>query len=191
MGIDELRKILTWIDASYDTHVNMRSHTGGAISMGHGTIMSNSLKQKLNSKSSTEAETIGMTDVLPSSLWLVYFMEAQGYMIKENIVYQDNESAQRMEKNGKASCSNKSRHIAIRYFFMKDLYDKGKIKIEHCPTSVMLADYHTKPLQGSLFRKFRDVIMGYKNISWLALQVPSIKERVGENYLINGKVKKG
>ena len=84
--------------------------------MGHGTIMNKSLKQKLNSKSSTEAETIGMTDVLPSSLWLVYFMEAQGYMIKENIVYQDNESAQLMEKNGKASCSNKSRHIAIRYF---------------------------------------------------------------------------
>ena len=74
---------------------------------------------------------------------------------------------------------------------MKDLYDKGEIKIEHCPTKVMLADYHTKPLQGSLFRKFRDVIMGYKNISWLVSQVPSIKERVGENFLINGKVKKG
>ena len=93
-------------------------------------------------------------------------------------------------KNGKTSCSNKSRHIAIRYFFMKDRCDKGEIKIEHCPTNVMLADYHTKPLQGSLFRKFREVIMGYKNISWLVSQVPSIKERVREKFLINGKVKK-
>ena len=74
---------------------------------------------------------------------------------------------------------------------MKDRCDKGEIKIEHFSTNVMLADYHTKPLQGSLFRKFRDVIMGYKNISWLVSQVPSIKKRVGEKFLINGKVKKG
>ena len=50
---------------------------------------------------------------------------------------------------------------------MKDKVDKGEIKVEYCPTEQMMADFYTKPLQGSLFRKFRDVIMGYKPLSSL------------------------
>ena len=52
-----------------------------------------------------------------------------------------------------------SRHINIRYFFVQDRIGSGEIKVEYCPTAEMLADYFTKPLQGVLFRKFRDEIM--------------------------------
>lgn len=83
-------------------------------------------------------------------------------------------------------CLKQSRHIAIRYFFIKDKHDKGEITINHCPTSIMLADYHSKPLQGKLFRDFRAVIMGYKTVDWLINRVPSIKERVGSSNLIKG-----
>ena len=134
---------------------------------------------------------IGSTDILPYSLWLTYFLEAQGYIVKESIVYRDNSSAERMEKFVKASCSNRSRHIAIRYFFMKDRSDKGEIKLEHCPTSEMLSDHHTKPLQGKLFRLFREVIMGHRDISWLTNKVPSIKERAEGNSMINSLAGKG
>lgn len=47
----------------------------------------------------------------------------------------------------------------IRYFFIKDQVDSKRVKIEHCPTADMLADYFTKPLQGAPFRKLRDHIM--------------------------------
>ncbi len=57
----------------------MRSHTGGAMSMGTGATYSTSKKQKLNTKSSTEAELVGVDDVLPQAIWTKYFMEAQGY----------------------------------------------------------------------------------------------------------------
>ena len=72
-----------------------------------------------------------------------------------------------MLKNGRNSCTGNSRHIDIRYFFVKDRIDKGEVRIEYCPSLIMLADYFTKPLQGYLFKKFRDVIMGYKHISTL------------------------
>jgi hypothetical protein len=41
-----------------------------------------------------------------------------------------------------------------------DRIAKGELKVQWCPTADMIADYMTKPLQGKLFRKFRDIIMG-------------------------------
>jgi hypothetical protein len=71
--------------------------------MGTGGLMFKSTKQKLNTKSSTEAELVGATDYIPSTLWSKMFMEAQGHMITSNIFEQDNASAIRLEKNGRAS----------------------------------------------------------------------------------------
>ena len=82
-------------------------------------------------------------------------------------MFQDNTSALKMEKNGRNSCTGNSRHINVRYFFVKDRYDKGEIELRYCPTEIMLADFFTKPLQGALFLKFREVIMGWKDISTL------------------------
>ena len=90
-------------------------------------------------------------------------MECQGYKVTKNEVRQDNMSAIHMEKNGRNSCTGNSRHVDIRYSFVKDRVDKGELTIEYCPTSEMLADYFTKPLQGTLFRKMRAVIMGWED----------------------------
>ena len=53
-----------------------------------------------------------------------------------------------------------TKHINIRYFFCTDRIKKGKLSVKYCPTLDMIADYFTKPLQGSLFRKLRDLVMG-------------------------------
>ena len=179
MGADSLTQIRTWVDASYAVHPDMRSHTGGVISFGTGGIICKSSKQKLNTKSSTEAELIGASDYIPHTIWLKYFLEAQGYKVEKNFFEQDNESAIRLEKNGKASAGQKSRHINIRYFFIKDRVKSENIDIRHCPTLQMLADFFTKPLQGNLFKKFRDVILGYKHVNTLVQSTPSpVEERV-------------
>jgi hypothetical protein len=175
MGTDDLSTLYTWIDAAYAVHANMRSQTGGCMSMGRGTIHAKSSKQKLNTKSSTEAEVVGLSDYIPYTIWLVQFLTAQGYTLQTNHVYQDNQSAIKMERNGKASCTGNSRHIHIRYFFVKDRVDKGEFTIGFCPTSNMLADFFTKPLNGSLFQKFKAVLLGHAHISTLD---PSNKERV-------------
>ena len=85
----------------------------------------------------------------------------------------------KMEVNGRNSCTGNLRHVDIKYFWVKDRVDKKEVEIKYCPTTLMLADYYTKPLQGNVFRRFRDVIMGYTHINDL-LSDPAflLKERV-------------
>ena len=80
--------------------------------------------------------------------------------MESNIFYQDNQSAILLEKNGCRSFGEKSRHINIRYFFIKDVLRREKITITHCPTEHMIADYFTKPLLGNLFTSLRNIVMG-------------------------------
>ena len=70
-----------------------------------------------------------------------------------------------MEVNGRNLCTGNSRHVDIKYFWVKDRVDKNEVEIKYCPTTLMLADYYTKPLQRNFFRRFRDVIMGYTHIN--------------------------
>ena len=81
--------------------------------------------------------------------------------MNKKIVYQDNQSAIKMEKNGRHSCTGNSRHIDIRYFFIKDRVKSGAIEVVYCPTDKMVADFFTKPLQGSMFSVYRKTIMGH------------------------------
>ena len=130
------------------------------MSLGTGVIYGTSKRQKLNTKSSTEAELVGADNVMPQMQWTLYFLEAQGYKIHDNILYQDNKSAVLLETNGRGSSGKQTRHINVRYFFIADRIKSKEIRIEYCPTGIMLADYFTKPLQGLIFRELRDMIMG-------------------------------
>jgi hypothetical protein len=182
LGADDIRKMKTWVDASCAVHKDMRSHTGGVVSFGRGAAMSKSSKDKLNVKSSTEAELVGASDYLPCPTWAKKFLEAQGYPLEENIFCQDNQSTIRFKKNGRKSCGPNSWHIDIRCFFIKDRIDIENIDVQCCPTKHMLADFFTKPLQGALFRKFRAVVMGHEHIDSLKETTPTPpQERVGED----------
>jgi hypothetical protein len=181
IAADSFVDLHTWIDAAYAVHQDMRSQTGGCMSLGQGIIHGKSTKQKLNTKSSTEAELVGLSEYLPYNIWTMMFMDAQGYKLRSNTIYQDNQSAIRMERNGRNSCTGNSRHINIRFFFVKDRVDKNECKIEYCPTMHMLADFFTKPLQGTLFKVMRDAIMGIIPFKDLETYIASgLKERVGE-----------
>jgi hypothetical protein len=63
---------------------------------------------------------VGASDYVPHTIWARKFLQKQGYAIKKNTFYQDNQSAIRFEKNGRKLCGLNSRHIDIRYFFIKD-----------------------------------------------------------------------
>ena len=160
LGADNLRVVKWWVDASFAVHPDFKSHTGAIMSMGTGAFQSISKKQKLNTRSSTEAELVGMDDAATMMLWTVLFLEAQGYAVEKNILYQDNKSAILLEVNGRKSAGKRSRHLNIRYFFMTDQIEKGNVQVEHCPTDEMIGDFNTKPVQGEKFRKFRRGIMG-------------------------------
>ena len=148
-----------WVDSAHAVHPNMRGHTGMTMSLGEGSIFSVSTKQKLNTRSSTETKFIGVDDAMPYVLWTLYFLQAQGYDVRKVTLFQDNMSAMLLEQNGKWSSGKRTKHINVRYFFVKDRVDNGEVEVQHCGTNDMIADFFTKPLQGAQFHKFRDEIL--------------------------------
>jgi hypothetical protein len=160
LGADNDRLLMWYVDALFAVHPNMRGHTGGGLTMGRGFPISVSTKQKLNTKSSTECELVGIDDMMPIICWTRYFLLSQGYGIIENLLLQYNKSSILLEQNGRASSGKRTRHINIRYFFITDWVNLKEISIDWCPTKKMVAGFMTTPIQGSLFRELRDYIMG-------------------------------
>ena len=138
----------------------MKGHTGGTLSLGHGSMYSLSTKQKLVSWSLTEAKLIGVYDALPQMIWTGNFLQAQGLDIGKVVLKQDNMSSLLMASNRQTSSMKDTKHLAIRYFYIKEKVDKNEVTIEYCLTHDMTANYFMKPLQGKLFHQLRDQIMG-------------------------------
>ena len=160
LTVENLGIIRWWVDASYNVHDDCKGQTGAMMSLGQGAPISFSRKQKLNVRSSTEGELVGIDDALPFILWARYFIEAQGYTVKQNILYQDNKSTILLANNGRWSSSKRTRHIKSRYFFIKDKVESGEVSVEHRPTNEMWSDTLTKPKQGKGMRMDRAMLMG-------------------------------
>jgi hypothetical protein len=88
----------------------------------------------MNSRSLTEAEVVAADEVVGAMLWTKLFLQAQGYTVADNILYQDNRSAILLEENGRQSAGKRSRHLNIRLFFVRDQKEKGNLSIQYCPT---------------------------------------------------------
>eukprot|EP00980_Cylindrotheca_fusiformis_P020849 scaffold7838_cov89-Cylindrotheca_fusiformis.AAC.1 len=124
-----MNAIQWWVDASYGVHPDLRSHTGATMMMGKGSLYSKSMKQKINTRSSTEAELVGVNDAMSLILWTRNFLEAQGYDVTDNVVWQDNQSAMLLENNGTRSSTKRTRHLDIRYFFVTDNIKRGQMSV--------------------------------------------------------------
>lgn len=107
------------------------------MTLGKGGVINISRKQKLNTKSSTHSELVGANDASTTILWAKLFVEHQGYEVKENVLFQDDDkSTILLEENGMKSAGKRSRALNIRYFFITDQVEKGNMTIKHCPRDV-------------------------------------------------------
>jgi len=102
---------------------------------------------------------VGIDDAMGQVLWTRHFLAAQGEYVPTTTIYQDNKSTILLAENGKASSSKRTRHLNVRYYFVTDQIKKGHVKVAFCPTQDMVADFFTKPLQGSLFMRMRERIL--------------------------------
>ena len=129
-------------------------------SQGSGPILAKSSKQKIVTKSSTEAELVALSDLASLVIWSRDFLLAQGEPAGPATVSQDNQSTMALAARG-ASVSERTRHINIRHYWMKDRVDSGDIQIMYTPTEDMIADIFTKPLQGERFFRLRDLLLNW------------------------------
>ena len=169
LGAESLTELINFADVSFAVHPDMRSHTGGGASLGRGVFLPMSKKQRINTGSSTEGEVVGVSDYAPNTIWLLKFLEGQGYKQDLCLLYQDNEAAIKMLQNGKKSSSRRTRHLDVRLFHIKDKLKQHNIEVRYCPTENMVTDFFTKPLQGTQFRKLRLLILGMDAMSTLKL----------------------
>jgi hypothetical protein len=149
-----------YIDASYGVHEDGKSHSALALTLGKGSILAKSSKQRLVTKSSTEAELVAESDFASEAIYGTEFLLAQGENVSPAIIHQDNMSTIAMIKNG-VSKSDKTRHMNVRFFWTKERVDNGDIQILYTPTDDMIADILTKPLQGDKFLTLRRLLLNW------------------------------
>jgi hypothetical protein len=153
--------VSAYIDAAYGVHEEGRSHTGSCIVIGDiGAVHCKSTKQGLVTKSSTEAELVALSDSCNQGIHVRRFLIAQGHKTGPLTVYEDNMSCHALMKRGK-SAAEKTRHIDIRYFWMKELVTGGDAVMKHLGTEKMYANVLTKPLQGRQYIAERELLTGW------------------------------
>ena len=102
-----------WVDSSYAVHLDMPSHSGIIMSLGKGATYSTSCKQKLNTKSFTEAELVAIDDALAQIPGTRHFLTVQVMFILATTIYQDNKSTMLLAKNGKII--KQQMHVTLKY----------------------------------------------------------------------------
>ncbi|CAN0030781.1 unnamed protein product, partial [Sphacelaria rigidula] len=158
---DDKITVNSYVDASYGVHPDMKSHSGSVVSLGEGAVSAGSTKQKINTKSSCEAELTAVADKIGKAIWIRNYLIDQGYDPGPVVLHQDNQATMQLLQKGYPA-SDRTRHINIKYFFVNDLIHRGEVKIVYLETGDMVADGMTKPLQGDLFRRFRTKVQGGK-----------------------------
>ena len=135
-------------------------HTGEMMTMDRGALIKVSRKYKLNVGSSTESELVSIDNVLGIMMRSEYFMEAQGYTIKNNMLYQDTKSIILLAKTNHMSAGKAIKHTKNSGFLVADKITQDELTVQHRGTELMWDDDNTKPLQGNRFRQlFRSVLM--------------------------------
>jgi len=160
-----LLSINCYSDASFNVHLDAKSHGGIAIFLGGAATLLKSYKIKMVNKSVAESELSVLSDATSLLVHEREFAIAQQFIdASDNVViHEDNEAAIHLVKNGR-STSDRTKHILLRHFFVKQYLDDGTFILTHCKSENMIADILTKPLQGEQFFKLRAILLGYADV---------------------------
>jgi hypothetical protein len=148
--------------------IDRKSTTGTCQFLGRSLVSWASKKQNSLALSTAEAEYIAAGHCCAQLLWMRQTLRDYGYKLSKVPLLCDNESAIRMADNPVEHSHTK--HINVRYHFLRDHQQKGDIEITYVNTQNQLADIFTKPLDEKTFSKFRNElnILDSRNIAHIA-----------------------
>ena len=160
---EDPRRLLAFVDASYAIHKDMKGHTGALIfDELLNLFFSSSSKHKMMGKSSTDAEIIGAHATMNTIELLKALHQELTGSNEPAILFQDNLSAKFLMENGD-SASDKSKHMKIRYFYIKEKVDEKVVEIQYRKTERMWADLLTKPISNKrVFKLMRSKMMNFQ-----------------------------
>ena len=154
-------KLYATVDASYASHDDLKSHTGCTLHLGRHSASFRSLtkKQTVMADSSTVAEYIGIHLAAKEVMWTRNFLFELGFeQLQATTLFEDNQST--IKLISKPGNGNKTKHIDLRFNFIRDQVSQNSIQIEYLPTTEMISDILTKPLGTSSFVYLRSLLLG-------------------------------
>jgi hypothetical protein len=144
-------------DVALAIHYDRKSHTGSKITLGEdGPVVEwLSSKQTTVALSSTDAETIGLSDKADRLLLCKERLTFLGFPPELPMtICQDNTSTITMAYMGRPSANARRRYIDIRYFWIKQYLDNNTFKLVYCPSALMYADVLASIRSGADFSAF-------------------------------------
>ena len=154
-GAEEL---MAFTDSDYAGDVEDRRSTSGHVFlMGAGAVAWSSRKQPLVTLSTTEAEFVAAAACACQAIWMRRILKMIGYSQESSTTVRcDNSSAIKLSKN--PVMHGRSKHIDVRYHFLRDLTKDGVVELVHCGTQDQVADIMTKPLKLDAFLKLTKLL---------------------------------
>lgn len=141
--------IIGYSDADWASDPDKRrSCTGYVFKLQNGAVSWNSKRQPTVALSTTEAEYMSLTSASQEAIWLNMFGQELGNLLPNvpTIIYCDNRSALNLATND--NYQSRSKHIDIRYHFIREKVAVGMINVQHISTELMAADSLTKAVHG-------------------------------------------
>jgi hypothetical protein len=139
-------ELFGYVDASYLTHDDAKGHSGMSYTIGedNAAFYSRSFKQKLVGRSSTEAEIQALDQSVVEVEWLRWMLSELGYVPSDpTVIFQDNTSCIQIA-DGTADATTRTRHYAMRYFYVKQAIEEHSVVLKYLATSDHTADILTK-----------------------------------------------
>lgn len=151
----ETSNLIAYTDSDYAGDIDdSRSTSGYVFLLSGGAVAWASRKQPIVTLSTTEAEYVAAATCACQAVWMKRILEEVGLKQEgEMVLLCDNTSTIKLSKN--AVMHGRSKHIRVRYHFLRELTKEGIVKLDYCRTEEQLADVMTKPLKLASFQKIR------------------------------------
>lgn len=151
--------IIVYCDSDWAQDINDRkSISGYVVKLAGGPISWQSKKQATRAMSACEAEFISLTEATKEVLWLTYFLTELGVEYNTPQIFTDSQSAMEWTKN--AVHHQRTKHVALKYFFIRDEVRDKRVKIQYISTDKNQADLLTKVTGRTIFERLRPALMG-------------------------------
>jgi hypothetical protein len=134
-----------------------RSTSGYVFLLSGGVVAWSSRKQPVVTLSTTEAEYVAAAACACHSIWMERVLNSLDFSSCKCVkIFCDNSSTIKLSKN--PVLHGRTKHIDIKFHFLRDLVKEGVVELVHCGTSEQMADIMTKPLKLESFLKLRNML---------------------------------
>ena len=152
---NESTECVGFSDSDWGGDLDDRKSTSGYLfQLGRTAISWRSKKQTCVALSTAEAEYMALASAAQEAMWLRQLtIDLKNEPVSTTVIFEDNQSAICIAKN--PQFHGRSKHIAIKYHFIRDQVENNNVELRYCRTNDMIADMLTKGLNGEQFAKLR------------------------------------